>query len=90
MDSTEKTERRKTQVKALESIFRAKYNICFPRAYREFLIERGTAKIAGYPILGIPKQEGIEKTEEETKEREERKKKEGSVSDFSPTTQNFP
>jgi len=26
----------------------------FPKSYREFLVERGTAKIAGYIILGIP------------------------------------
>lgn len=29
-------------------------DVRFPIAYREFLIERGTAKIAGYTILGIP------------------------------------
>ena len=39
----------------------------FPTAYREFLIEHGTAKIAGYTILGIPEkpQEAVQVEAEE-------------------------
>lgn len=40
--------------------------ITFPRSYRQFLIERGTATIEGYTILGIPEEpeKGEEKAEE--------------------------
>ena len=56
--------------------------ITFPRSYRKFLIERGTATIAGYTILGIPEQEEAEKgTEEKGEEKEE---KEGTILFFRP------
>jgi len=42
----------KKQVERFEKIL----GITFPASYREFLIERGTAKIAGYTILGILKE----------------------------------
>ncbi len=69
MNKTEKTEGRKTQVKALESIFRAKFNVRFPLSYREFLLKHGNMEVAGFSILGIPKREEAE--EAETKEEEE-------------------
>ena len=54
----------------------------FPKSYREFLIERGTATIAGYTIFGIPEQEEAEKgTEEKGEEKEE---KEGTILFFRP------
>ena len=48
----------------------------FPKSYREFLIECGTAKIAGYTILGIP-----EKPEKDGEKGEE---KEGTILFFRP------
>jgi len=42
--------------------FENQLQITFPRSYRQFLLERGTATIAGYTIIGIP--EKVEKTEE--------------------------
>lgn len=60
-------------VELLEEIL----DVHFPRSYREFLTEHGTAKIAGYTILGIPeREEAAEETEE--------KKEEGTVLFFRP------
>ena len=39
----------------------------FPKSYREFLIQQGTAEIAGYTILGIPKEEKKEQKAAEKK-----------------------
>ena len=51
----------------------------FPKSYREFLIQQGTAKIAGYTILGIP-----EKPEKDGEKGEEKEEKEGTILFFRP------
>ena len=50
-------------------------NVTFPLTYRDFLIEHGTATIAGYTILGI--------SEEREKPKEE-KEQEGTILSFRP------
>ena len=40
----------------LLDVFEGMLDVKFPKSYRQFLIERGTAKIAGYTILGIPEE----------------------------------
>jgi len=77
MNKTEKTEGRKTQVKALESIFRAKFNVRLPKSYSEFLLKHGSMESVGLAILGIPERE---ETQTETEEKEE----EGTVLFFRP------
>ena len=72
------THRNERKIKSYEK----RMGVKFPKSYREFLIERGTATIAGYTILGIPEQEEAEKgTEEKGEEKEE---KEGTILFFRP------
>jgi len=63
MNVSEKSKERKAEIRALEGIFLMKYGIRFSKSYRQFLLERGTARVAGYAILGIL--ERAEKTEKE-------------------------
>ena len=73
MNQKETEMKRKEDIGFFEDVLAVK----FPKSYRQFLIECGTAKIAGYTILGIPEQEEAEKgTEEKGEEKEE---KEGTI-----------
>ena len=62
----------KTRVRRFEKVL----GVNFPLSYREFLLTHGTARIAGYTILGIP-----EKPEKDGEKGEE---KEGTILFFRP------
>jgi len=73
---------RQIRLMEIEEIF----DTVFPRAYREFLLTQGTAKIAGYTILGIFREEkkseekGIKETKEEGfRQKQERKQRTADI-----------